>query len=237
MARTTATTKTTPAKAAPAASSVESTGTAVVQENDNKIELLTKENSELKSQLEQLASMVKELKAGASNGTATELSNDFQVENTSDIPDAKPILVVSLSDGEVYLHNGQGIVFPFDRFGAKRNILYRDILGIITTDRKFIEDGVVYICDKDVVENNYLSEAYAKFLTPQMMTNILSFTIDEITTMVKNTTKPIQETLISLMVEKVNKGEFVDMNKLVAIGNAVDPPCDIQALAITMRTK
>lgn len=242
MART-ATTKSTTAKSSTSKTikPVETDTTAAVDVVNEK-EILSKENADLKEQLALLmatvAEMKAEMKAGADSSKETQ-SNFYEAEMDTlvDIADTKQIMVMSLSDGEVYLHNGMGQTFPFDRFGAKRAILYRDLLGIISYDRKFIEEGVVYICDEEVVHNNYLEDAYSKFLTPKTIQNILSFSIDEITEMISKTTEPIQETIISQLVERINKNEYVDMNKLVAIGNAVKKKCDIQALALSMRNK
>lgn len=196
-----------------------------------------KENAELKEQLAALMEMVNNLKAENKEIKETLPMATLESTDSTDIPEGKSILVMSLSDGEVYLHNGEGRTFNFDRFGAKRQIVYRDLLGILSTDRQFIEEGVVYICDKDVVAANYLEDAYSKFLTADMIENILSFSVDEISTMVANTTHPIQETIITRMITKLNKNEYVDYNKIAAIGNAVTPKCDIQALAFSMRDK
>ena len=95
--------------------------------------------------------------------------------------------------------------------------------------------GTVYICNKDVVRNNYLEENYKHFLTVDTISNILSFNTEQIVDMVKNTTEPIQESIISLIVKKINNGENVDMNKVNAIGNACKTPCDIMALAVKLK--
>mgnify|MGYP007002008288 FL=1 len=67
------------------------------------------------------------------------------------------------------------------------------------------------------------------------MNNILSFPQNKIVDMVKNTTPTIQDTLIDLMVKKINNNENVDMNKIDAIGKACAVPCDITALALQKR--
>lgn len=234
MART-ATTKATEVKST--AKTEEKTADAIVKTEDNS-EILSKENAELKEQLAKLMVMVNELKSAQPKEVIPEETiNASIIYDDIDIPESKSILVVSLSDGDVYLHNGDGRTFHFDRFGARRQIVYRDLLGIISTDRQFIEDGVVYICDKDVVRANYLEDKYQNFITLEKITNILSFSVEEIADMVAKTTKPIQETIISYIVEKVKNGEYVDRNKLAAIENAVEPKCDIQALALAMRNK
>ena len=55
--------------------------------------------------------------------------------------------------------------------------------------------------------------------------------------MVSNTTETIQETIISLIVKKINNNEYVDMNKVDAIGKSCKTPCDISALALQKRVE
>ena len=131
--------------------------------------------------------------------------------------------------------DGRGVTGRFTKFGQPRFIPYGDLQDMISTDRSFIEDGVVYICDPDVIRNNYLEDAYSKFLTKETIENILSFNINQIKDMVSSTTQSIQETIIDLLVQKINRNEQVDMNKLTAIGQCVNQPCDIMQLALSKR--
>ena len=55
--------------------------------------------------------------------------------------------------------------------------------------------------------------------------------------MVSNTTETIQETIISLIVKKINNNEYVDMNKVDAIGKSCKNPCDISTLALQKRVE
>ena len=87
------------------------------------------------------------------------------------------------------------------------------------------------------MKNNYLDEYYNRFLTVEKITNILSFSKSDIVDMVSNTTETIQETIISLIVKKINNNEYVDMNKVEAIGKSCKIPCDIPTLALQKRIK
>lgn len=203
---------------------------------------LKKENAELR---EQMKLILEKLSASTSNKGDTEKSElenkiDYFEEdegNFVEINPMKPIRVVSISDGGVNLKTAKtgGKVFRLDKFGHSTSITYSDLQDVIATCRPLIENGTVYICNKDVVRNNYLEENYKHFLTADTISNILSFDTDKIIDMVKNTTEPIQESIISLVVKKINNGEYVDMNKVNAIGNACKTPCDIMALAVKMK--
>lgn len=208
-------------------------------ENISKIELLEEENKMLKSQVSEILNLLKDLNEKKSEPQVN-VANDFEEEEHTfvDISPLKPIKVISLSDGGVNLkttNDGNAKVFRFDKFGHVATITYADLQDCIATCRPFIEDGTVYICDKDVVRNNYLDEYYKHFLTVDTINNILSFPQSKIVDMVKNTTPTIQDTLIDLMVRKINNNENVDMNKIDAIGKACAVPCDITALALQKR--
>lgn len=208
-------------------------------ENISKIELLEEENKMLKSQVSEILNLLKDLNEKKSEPQVN-VANDFEEEEHTfvDISPLKPIKVISLSDGGVNLkttNDGNAKVFRFDKFGHVATITYADLQDCIATCRPFIEDGTVYICDKDVVRNNYLDEYYKHFLTVDTINNILSFPQSKIVDMVKNTTPTIQDTLIDLMVKKINNNENVDMNKIDAIGKACAVPCDITALALQKR--
>ena len=220
----------------------------VIKTNENKIadnsaemDSLKKENAELKSQLQSILEKLSLLETkNEENITETVSEETVDVDNYKEINPLKPIKVVSLTDGGVSLRTnatGSGKTFRFDKFGHSISITYSDLQDVIATDRTFIEDGSVYICDADVVRNNYLDDCYSKFLTVEKITNILSFGKSDIIDMVSNTTETIQETIISLIVKKINNNEYVDMNKVDAIGKSCKTPCDISALALQKRVE
>mgnify|MGYP004719395165 FL=1 len=222
---------------------VETTTKTNTVDNSAEMDSLRKENEELKSQLQMILEKLstieeKENTTVSKNETVEDYEDD--VETYKEINPLKPIKVVSLSDGGVSLRtntNGSGKSFRFDKFGHSISITYSDLQDVIAVNRTFIEDGTVYICDADVVKNNYLDEYYNRFLTVEKITNILSFSKSDIIDMVSNTTETIQETIISLIVKKINNNEYVDMNKVEAIGKSCKTPCDIPTLALQKRIK
>lgn len=168
----------------------------------------------------------------------TVISNDYDESEDDyiDISQNKPIKVISLFKGGLTLktnHDGSGKTFRFDKYGHPRVIAYSDLQDCIAVGRTLIEEGYVYICDKDVVRNNYLEDYYKRFLTKEQIDGILTFSTEDIKGMIENTTRPIQETIILNIVEKINKDEFVDHNKVDLIGKCCG--CDIVALALEKR--
>lgn len=207
-------------------------------------EILEKENNELKAQLKALMDKFSDIESKLESVTSKkgeslatdEISYESELSDFKDINPNKPIMVMSLTDGDVWLKTSvPSKNFHFDKFGHRKPITYSDLQDVIAMNRSFIEDGVVYICDKDVVKNNYLDEYYKKFLTVDMITNILSFSSEKIEQLVTNTTPSIQETIISILVKKINNNEWVDQNKISVIGRSCNPPCDINELALKQR--
>ena len=218
------------------------TNTIIIDELKKENDILKKENEDVKSQikliLEKLAEQeYKNSKSEDSNiRTQEESKNNFY----TDINPLKLIKVISLSDGGVSLKTkpgGDGKIFRFDKFGHSVTITYTDLQDIISTNRSFIEDGIVYICYEDVIKNNYLENAYSKFLTIETINNIFSFPKDKIIDMIKNTTEELQDSVISFIIKKINNNEYVDMNKVDAIGKSCKIPCNILELAEQKRVK
>lgn len=216
--------------------------TAKVEKTVSSESDLKKENDLLKKQMEELMKKMSELEKSQEEDKTSnfKIADDGNTDEDDfvDINPLKPIKVISLSDGGVNLktsNDGSAKKFRLDKFGHTATITYSDLQDVIATCRPFIEDGTVYICDKDVVRNNYLQEHYKHFLSVSTISNILSFPLDQIVEMVTNTTPAIQETIISLLVKKINNNEYVDMNKVDAIGKACTPKCDITALALQKR--
>lgn len=209
----------------------------ISEDNVKKLEeinlALQKQNKDLQNQLNDVMNKMDSILQNKETKVSTQDQNTY-----IEINPLKPIRIVSLSNGGVSLRtssDGRGRSFTIDKFGGAITVNYQDLQNIIVTDRSFIEQGLIYICDEEVIHNNYLDEYYKNFLTVDTISNILSFDEDKIVNMVSNTTESIQETIISLLVKKINRNEYVDMNKIAAVGQACKNQCDIMQLAIQMR--
>ncbi|MFR2774869.1 MAG: hypothetical protein ACLTBR_03470 [Anaerostipes sp.] len=214
-------------------------------DRDAEIQKLAKENSDLKKAMQSILSKLEKMdcenEANVKRGVLKKESVDnseSQEHTYVEIDPLKPIKLISLTSGGLTLRTdakGRGRNVRFTKFGQSRFVPYQDLQNIMTVDRTFIEQGYVYICDKNVVHNNYLDDDYQKFLSQEKIENILSFPTEEITKMIQNTTAAIQDTIIDLIVRKINNSEYVDMNKVTAIGNACETPCDIMQIAMSRK--
>lgn len=189
---------------------------------------LEKENAELKSQIAEMMAMIKDLQ--------TNQQTQNTAQNTVVLQDElrRRVTITSITTGGVNLKtNDTGSAKPFrlERFGQTIPIVYEDLMDCINTDRWIFEEGYIYINDKKAIEEQYLEDAYTKFLTADQMKNILDLDENTITQMVSNSTREIQETIVRLIAEKINKGETINLNKVKVVGEACTPPVKISEVA------
>ena len=201
-------------------------------------ETLKKENEELKSQLAEMMEMIKELQTKKSESQERSVQNVSAdvPENVEDVEMNARILVTSITTGGVNLktsNDGSARHFRFEKLGQTIPIIYEHLINCINTDRWLFEDGLIYISDSNVIREQCLEDAYKKFLTPDTIENIMNFDINKIIEMISSTTPAIQETIIDLVVDKLNHGGSIDMNKVNAIGNA----CNVNIMELASKLK
>ena len=200
---------------------------------------LKKENEELKNKLTEMIDLVKDLQAKKSASDEKSVENVKNETIDDDIKDVEMnarILVTSIATGGVNMktsNDGSARHFRFEKLGQTIPIIYEHLINCINTDRWLFEDGLVYISDSNVIREQCLEDAYKKFLTPKTIENIMDFDSDTIVEMLSSTTPAIQETIVDLIVQKLNGGGFVDMNKADVISKACD--IDIRELANKLR--
>lgn len=199
---------------------------------------LKKENEELKNQLAEMMNMIKDLQTQKAESEKTSIKN-VNVDTTENIEDVEMnarILVTSITTGGVNLktsNDGSARHFRFEKLGQTIPIIYEHLINCINTDRWLFEDGLIYISDPNVIREQCLEDAYKKFLTPETIENILDFDINVIIDMVTSTTPAIQESIIDLVVDKLNHGGSIDMNKVNAIGTA----CNVNIMELASKLK
>lgn len=185
---------------------------------------LEKENAELKSQISAMMDMIKDLQAKQNAGNTVTIQDELR----------RRVTITSITTGGVNLKtNDTGMAKPFrlERFGQTIPIVYEDLMDCINTTRWIFEQGLVYINDEKAIQEQYLEEAYKKFLTPDKIKDIMTFDDADIKNMVSNSTREIQETIVQLVCDKINKGEAVNLNKVKVIGDSCTPPVKITEIA------
>ena len=192
------------------------------------------ENDALKKQMEEMQKMLQQLMSQQSTPVAQSVQEEDSEQQKEEIPLTKRIKVTSITTGGVNLktsYDNGARKFRLEHLGQTKAIQYEYLIDCINTDRWLFEDGLVYINDPQVVEEQLLEEEYKKFLTPDKIQNILSFDVDTIKQMVSNSTREIQETICSVVIDKINAGESIDLNKVYAIGNSCEPQVNLLELS------
>lgn len=192
------------------------------------------ENDALKKQMEEMQKMLQQLMSQQSAPVTQSVQEEDSEQQKEEIPLTKRIKVTSITTGGVNLktsYDSGARKFRLEHLGQTKAIQYEYLIDCINTDRWLFEDGLVYINDPQVVEEQLLEEEYKKFLTPDKIQNILSFDVETIKQMVSNSTREIQETICSVVIDKINAGESIDLNKVYAIGNSCEPQVNLLELS------
>jgi hypothetical protein len=194
-----------------------------VKEEGNNIKKLEEENKKLKNELEEIKKMLlnltqnQEQVLNAKNTNIIVENNNNDDDEDFEIRPNKYIKVMSLNFGKLVLTTegkGRGKAFVFNKFGDVKNIVYSELANLIHHQQTFAEEGRFYIFDKNVVRNHGLIEYYNKFLTKEVIDNILEYNRDEIVDLFKNTTDAQREVIVNILIKKIVDGEDVDIAKV-----------------------
>lgn len=174
------------------------------------------ENLELKNKIEQLEKMIAELTTSKAN---TEVVKNQKLEPIDseyiDIPLNKVVKVMSLYVGGLNLKTSEnGKTFRFNNFGDIQPIMYNDLVQIMNHQHRFAKEGYFLILDKDVIKAHTLEDDYKKLLDAKQIQNILDYDDETISQFFKSTTQNIRESIISIVVNKINSETGIDKNKL-----------------------
>ena len=188
---------------------------------------------ELEKKLESLADM-KVNEQTKQNSNPAMYSDDY--DDMPEIPMNKTVKVMSLFAGGLNLKTSRddsAQVFRFEFVGETYPIMYSDLVKIIGLQRNLFTSGYCMILNKDVVKAHYLEEAYKKFIDGKTINNILTYEADKIKELFINTTKVIQQSIVDLIIQKINSDENVDKNKVGVISEVYGK--DVFELAMKMR--
>ena len=157
---------------------------------------------------------------------------DDEDEDEERIPFNKTIKVMSLINNRLTIStegDGQGTKYNFVKFGQIRGILYEQLISIVNTNESFANEGVFYIMNSKVVKALGLEEQYKKIMNKETIVNILDLDSEKISNFFTNTTKTVQETIVSILKTKIKNGEYVDLNKVDLISKIYGQDINILA--------
>ena len=182
---------------------------------------LQEENNLLKSKLEKMEEMLTSLMKQNQElenrpEKIVEVVRDIdKTPEIVDIPLNKVVKVMSLYTGVMNLKTAEnGKIFKFNNFGDVQPIIYNDLIQIMSHQHRFCTEGYFTILDKDVVIAHGLEDNYKKILDKKVIENILTYDEDKIKELFSGTTKNIKESIVSILINKINGNENVDKNKI-----------------------
>ena len=185
----------------------------------------TDNKSQREMELEQRLLLLENMIANMAQ-TNTNTSNIIEQKKTveledEEIPFRKFIRVMSLTNGRLTLSTegyGRGVVYNFIDFGEMQNIIYDDLAKIIHNNWSFAKEGAFYIMHETVLKLHGLTNFYNNnILSKDSIINILSMDGNKVQEVFKHTTPTIQQTIVSILVDKIVNGDYVDLNKVEKI--------------------
>jgi len=146
-------------------------------------------------------------------GEVEEQSYSEEKEYVEIRPD-KYIQVVSLCPNPLTISTAisGGKSFKFRKLGEMKRIIYQDLVDIMEVQPTFLEAGVFYISNRDVIRRHGLDEFYEKIITKDEMEQILSASDDTSFSIFRSANKRQQEYLVGMLVKRISTGEDIDRN-------------------------
>lgn len=195
---------------------------------------------------EEIATLKKELKDSKAQTTnVTKEKSDLeqlvtmlQSQSNGGKQLSKKVKVMSLIPNKLNLtteKDGRGKQFTFESFGdivTMKTTELEDILSI-QRYREQAEEGLFYILDKDIVEDQELADAYANMYDKKGIEDIILLRTDECVDAFCNLGEQMQESLAIYMAEKLNLGERIDRNRISDISMRAD--IDISKIAENLK--
>ena len=225
-------TKTTSTRGRKPKSKVEET---VIEQNDM-TQMMAKMQEQILALQKQLAESTEKVEK-----TDKEKSNLQQLvealksnENTETKNLPKKVKVISLVPNIYNLttqENGKGKAFTFKEFGQMITMKTSELEEILSIQayRNQAEQGYFYILDKDIVEDQDLTEAYEHISNKEAIEHVMNLDSDECVDIFCGLNKDMQESLAAKIAENMAKGARLDRNRIADISMRTD--IDIEKIA------
>ena len=189
---------------------VEDTTIDVVVENK-----VDAEKEALKLQNEQMAEMMKQMQA-----QMTMMQNQINMGGVAKVKNLPTkVKVVSLLGNFMNLVTSTGKIYKFPKFGDIATLRTSDLEDILSNQkfRQQAEDGFFYICDKEIVEDQELTEVYEKIHDKTAIEYIMKLADDNCVNMFASLSDGLKESVSCAMAEELNRGKVLDRNRLSMI--------------------
>lgn len=152
--------------------------------------------------------------------------NDAPVIIQNDNSKRRRIKCISLAHHPVNVStmpNLNGKIFQFVNYGQIVQINYDDLLEVIAAYPNTMASGLVYICDKEVIEDNGLSEAYETIYDKDTMDMIPYLRKEADANLILGMSEDLRESTLIEVVRLYKAGERMDGGALAVLReNGID---------------
>ncbi len=200
----------------------------VVAETDKAVEILEKSNLELENKIKELAEVVDGLlnERKEINKVVEDLLNEKKEVSKSteeitlkysEIEPTRRVLLMNMVNAGATYKTYSGKVIRFDRFGQVQPARFEDLESLVSIYRNYFENIEVRIInDDDVIDALYLRNSYDSHdISKEEMENIISLDPQSMIKKIKLLSVPLQQSVISLVINGISNGEkkYMDKNK------------------------
>lgn len=196
----------------------------VVTLTENVAEVVEKEEvkTEEKNATEDLIALISKLQTEITELKASQINNSTQqiIIQKETTMNGKKVKCINITNNEINVstdRDGAGKTFTFKQFGDYKMIKFDDLSDIVSSYPYTMGHGLVYISDKEVVEELGLSDEYLTIYTPEMIGELVYLRrngdVDLLLGMEENLLKSTVKTIANLF----NANERFDYNDLKKI--------------------
>ena len=174
-------------------------------------ELIKKLMAQLEEQNAKMAEMQKQIE---------NKSQTVVVNNDNNSIRGKKVKVINLMQNPLNLStepNGMGRVFTFNKYGDSKLIKFDDLADIVSAYPYTMENGLAYICDREVVEELGLADEYTKLFNKEKMDKVVWLRDESDLDLFLGMDINLQESAARRIAELINANEKMDYNYLRTI--------------------
>lgn len=124
--------------------------------------------------------------------------------------------------------DGKGRVFTFNKYGDSHRVRFDDLCDIVASYPYTVENGLIYIADKDMVNYLGLAESYEKIYDKPTVDKVTLLKTEEDVDMFVGMEENLQESTAVEIAKRINANENVDLNNV----NRIKVECGIDIVKI-----
>lgn len=185
-----------------------------VKEKNKKISTLENSVKDVEKQMEEMRKMMEALSVASTSNTFETKKNKIDAD--------EEIAVISLTPNVVYLTTegmGRGDVFEFDGYGDILDITMGELKTLVSHNKSFFQQGVIFIQNEDAVKQLRLKKYYENILSDEVLSSLLNQRSSKVVEIYKMASNAQQDNIVKMICEKKYKNEDIDANILKEIGD------------------